>query len=168
MKPVVALAVLSLGSLLSGCGVNGWLADHEQSCRKYPPSDERVACEQRFKETLAASDKQRAADRKGFARIAARCQRRTQKWAVLQAPVDWRDGVPQLRSNSPRLPTVGVALWLVYGPLHGRCNGSHAADGHSLSGSAQKRFTAQSMVNQKTSPCDSPQQFINSFYREPP
>ena len=63
MKPVFALAVLSLGSLLSGCGVNGWMANHEQSCRKYPPSDERVACEQRFKETLAASDKQRAADR---------------------------------------------------------------------------------------------------------
>jgi hypothetical protein len=39
------------------------MANHEQSCRKYPPSDERVACEQRFKETLAASDKQRAADR---------------------------------------------------------------------------------------------------------
>ena len=63
MKPVLALAVFSLGCLLSGCGVNGWFASHEQSCNKYPPSDERVACEKRFKETLAAAERQRAQDR---------------------------------------------------------------------------------------------------------
>lgn len=63
MKPVFALAVISLGSLLYGCGANGWLANHEQSCNKYPPSDERVACEKRFNETLAASERQRALNR---------------------------------------------------------------------------------------------------------
>jgi hypothetical protein len=63
MKPALALAVLSLATLISGCGVNGWLVNHEQSCNKYPPSDERIACEKRFKEILAASEKQRTQDR---------------------------------------------------------------------------------------------------------
>lgn len=63
LKPVLALAVISLGSLLSGCGSNGWLTNHEQSCNKYPPSDERVACQKRLDEIFAASKKEREQDR---------------------------------------------------------------------------------------------------------
>ena len=63
MKPIFTLAAISLSSLLCGCGANGWLASHEQSCNKYPPSDERVACEKQLKEVFAAAEKQRAQDR---------------------------------------------------------------------------------------------------------
>jgi hypothetical protein len=68
MKAAFAVAALALGSLLAGCGSNGWLANHEQSCNKYPPSDERVACEKRFKEILAASEKQRTQERQNATR----------------------------------------------------------------------------------------------------
>lgn len=70
MKPAFYVAALALGSLLGGCGANGWLANHEQSCNKYPPSDERVACEKQFKEILVATEKQRTLDRQNAKREA--------------------------------------------------------------------------------------------------
>jgi hypothetical protein len=47
-------------TLLSACGQNGFLARTGQTCEKLPPSDERIACEQKVKASLAAAEKQRA------------------------------------------------------------------------------------------------------------
>jgi hypothetical protein len=69
-------------SLLSACGSNGFLARTEQSCEKIPPSDERIACEKKVKEILAAAEKQRAkeqADSKKMDDAAGAASDRTKK-----------------------------------------------------------------------------------------
>lgn len=46
--------------LLTACASDGFLARTAHSCNKIPPSDERIACQQKVKETLDAAEKQRA------------------------------------------------------------------------------------------------------------
>lgn len=60
---LLLLPFFLLVPLLNACGSSGFLASTEQTCNKYPPSDERTACEKKNKEILSAAEKQRAQER---------------------------------------------------------------------------------------------------------